>query len=60
MCLRINKHKSWVNKHEELRKIGYIVPNAPKSVKRKGTLAISSRVNTSKYSTLSKEKKMKI
>ena len=37
-----------------------ITKNDSKSVKRKGTLAISSRVNTSKYSTLSKEKKMKI
>jgi hypothetical protein len=35
--LRINKHESWVNKHEELRKIGYIVPNAPKKVKKKDT-----------------------
>ena len=37
ICSRINKHQSWVSKHEELQKIGYIVPNHPKRVKKKNT-----------------------
>ena len=37
ICSRINKHQSWVSKHEELQKIGYIVPTHPKRVKKKDT-----------------------